>query len=151
MAIDPVENVIAAAIGREQEAYRFYEDVAKKATDPNVRDIFKKLAKEERDHERLLWQSKGDATMNLKFTAPEDLQLAEVVDMPELNADMKPAEAIQWAMKKEYQSAEFYRRLAKSCSDEAVRSAYENLANMELGHKHILEMLFVDKGYPEVW
>jgi rubrerythrin len=151
MAEDTLASVFSTAIDREQEASRFYEAVAQKASDPSVREIFQKLASEERDHERLLWQSRGDSTLNLKFTAPYDLRVADSVDMPELSADMKPSEAIQWAMKKELQSAEFYRGLANSCSDSAVRSAYENLSNMELGHKHILEDLFVDKGYPEVW
>ncbi len=151
MATESLENVFAKAIDREQEAYRFYEEVARKSSDPNVRETFQRLAAEERDHERLLWKSKGDATLNLQFTAPYDLKVAETEDMPELSTDMKPADAIRWAMKKELQSAEFYRGLAKASSDEAVRSAYENLANMELGHKHILEILFVDKGYPEVW
>ena len=151
MAADSLENIIETAIGREQEAYRFYEAVARKASDPGVREVFQKLASEERDHERLLWKSRGDATLNLKFTAPYDFKVAEAVEMPELSSDMKPAEAIQWAMKKELQAAEYYQGLAGSCSDGALRSAYENLANMELGHKHILEILFVDKGYPEVW
>jgi rubrerythrin len=148
---DSIEQVFATAIDREQEAYRFYEAVANKATDPNVRDVFKRLALEEREHERLLWRSKGDATANLKFTAPPDFRITESVDTPQLSLEMKPADAIQWAMKKELQSAEFYRGLAGACADSEVRSAYENLANMELNHKHILEILFVDKGYPEVW
>jgi rubrerythrin len=151
MAEDSLENVLMVAIEREQEASRFYEAIALKASDLNVREIFQKLAAEEREHERLLWKSKGDATLNLKFHAPRDLKIAETVDMPELTVDMKPAEAIQWAMKKELQAAEFYRGLASLCLDGTVRSAYENLANMELGHKHRLENLFVDTGYPEAW
>jgi rubrerythrin len=151
MAEDSLENILVVAIEREQEASRFYEAVAEKAGNPNVREIFQKLAVEEREHERLLWKSKGDATLHLKFNAPHDLKIAETVDMPVLTADMKPAEAIQWAMKKELQAAEFYRNLAGLSSDGAIRSAYENLANMELGHKHRLENLFVDTGYPEAW
>ena len=151
MATESLENVFERAIDREQEACRFYEDVARKSNDPNVRETFQRLASEEREHERLLWKSRGDATLSLKFTAPPDLKVAEAEDMPELSTEMKPADAIRWAMKKELQSAEFYRGLARASSDDGVRSAYENLANMELSHKHILEILFVDTGYPEIW
>ena len=80
-----------------------------------------------------------------------DYKIAETQDMPALSTDMKPAEAIAIAMKREQQAAELYRSLAKNANDGTEKEALENLANMEMGHKHKLENAFVDIGYPEVF
>jgi hypothetical protein len=32
-----------------------------------------------------------------------------------------------------------------------MKDVFNNLANMELGHKHRLETVFVDIGYPEAF
>jgi rubrerythrin len=151
MAMDSLELIIQIAISREQEAFRFYEKVAGAASDPNLREVFEQLAREEREHERILWLGKGDASLDLRFKAPYDLKVAEGAEMPELSMEMKPADALQWAMKKEQQAAELYRCLADSSTGAEARSLYQNLANMELEHKHRLEILFVDKGFPEAW
>jgi rubrerythrin len=41
--------------------------------------------------------------------------------------------------------------LAEWSSDDSHKKHYENLAAMELNHKHRLENMFVDIGYPEAW
>jgi rubrerythrin len=145
------ELVFQKAAAREAEAYRFYRDVAEKTGNEAVKEIFLELAKQEKGHEELMWKFKGDATMELKFKAPTDYKIAETVEVPEPTADMKPADAIALAMKREQRSVELYRGLADGCADAELKKIFENLANMESGHKHKLENLFVDIGYPEVW
>jgi rubrerythrin len=145
------ELVFQGAAAREAEAYRFYRDVAEKTTNESVKAIFLELAGQEKGHEELMWKLKGDSTMELKFQAPPDYKVAETVEEPEPTADMKPADAIALAMKREQHSVEFYSSLAGACTDSGLKKVFESLANMESGHKHRLENLFVDIGYPEVW
>jgi rubrerythrin len=54
-------------------------------------------------------------------------------------------------MKKEQQAVEFYRGLAAGSTDAEVRGVFENLANMELGHKTRLEDIYLEVGYPEAF
>lgn len=145
------ELVFQKAAAREAEAYRFYNDVAEKTANESVKAIFLDLAKQEKGHEELMWKFKGDSTMKLKFQPPPDYKIAETVDDPEPTVDMKPADAISLAMKREQRSMEFYRDLANTCTDIELKKIFESLADMEAGHKHRLENLFVDIGYPEVW
>ncbi|HEY4800130.1 MAG TPA: ferritin family protein, partial [Bacteroidia bacterium] len=65
--------------------------------------------------------------------------------------NMKPAEAIAVAMKREQLAAELYDALAKSARLKSEKDAFESLKTMELNHKHRLENAFVDIGYPEVF
>lgn len=87
----------------------------------------------------------------MKIQAPPDYKVAETTELPKLSIDMKPADAIALAMKKEQQAVEFYRALGESATDASVKKIFENLTNMELGHKHRLENVFVEIGYPEVF
>ena len=80
-----------------------------------------------------------------------DYKIAETQDMPALSLTMKPAEAIAIAMKKEQQAAELYRALADKVINPIEKKELENLANMEMGHKHKLENAFINIGYPEVF
>jgi rubrerythrin len=145
------ELIFQKAAAREAEAFRFYSDIAGKTANESVKEIFLELARQEKGHEELMWKFKGDSTMELKFQAPPDYKVAETSEEPELTADMKPADAIALAMKREQHSMEFYRDLAGACADMKLKKVFEGLANMEAGHKHRLENLFVDIGYPEVW
>ena len=146
-----LDKLFDTAIGREKEAYKFYKDVAERVSNPAVKELFDKLAAEEQGHEEALWKFKSDPSAPMKFKAPPDYKVAETGERPEITADMKPADAIALAMKKEQQAVEFYQQLADWCTDSALAAQYENLAKMELNHKHKLENLFVDIGYPEVW
>jgi len=146
------EQVMSVAIRREVEAHEFYRDVAAKMTDKEAKAVFAQLAQEEMGHMELLEKFKADPTMVMKITAPPaDYRVAEATDARKLSADMKPADAIALAMKKEQQAVEFYRGLAANAADSSTRNVFENLANMELGHKHRLENVFVEIGYPEAF
>jgi len=115
-------------------------------------DEFKQLAKEEMHHMEILEEFKADPTKMMNINAPKtDTKVAEATELPSLSADMKPADAIALAMKKEQEAVEFYRNLGKQCTSSESCRFFENLAKMELTHKQKLENLFVEIGYPEVF
>ena len=147
-----LDDLLSTAIAREVEANAFYRQVAERSTNPNVRNIFADLAAEELGHQKLLEGVKRDPNLMRRFSAPAaDYRVAEATALPALSIDMKPADAIALAMKKEQQAVEFYLDLAARASDSELVSSLNALANMEKGHKTRLEDVFVQIGYPEVF
>lgn len=146
------EKLISVAIKREIEAYEFYRDVASRVDAPAVKKIFAELSDQEMGHRDLLEKYRMDPSVSIRFNAPADLKVSESVqEDPLLSIDMKPAEAIALAMKKEQQAVEFYRGLAEMTDEPEIQQTYQSLANMELSHKNMLEKVFVDIGYPEAF
>jgi rubrerythrin len=147
-----VEKLFSIAIKRELEANSFYSDVAQRVTGTEVKKVFQQLAEEEMGHFELLERFRNDPSLTMKIPAPaEDFKIAESEELPSLSVDMKPADAIKLAMKKEQQAVEFYRGIGSKTDDSELKTMFANLANMELGHKHRLENVFIDIGYPEVF
>lgn len=146
-----INEILNIAIGREEEAYSFYKDVAERTDNPAVRDTFRKFAGDELGHKDFLMKCLKDSSLLKKIAVPKDYKVAEATEAPRLSIDMKPAEALALAMKKEQEAAEFYRKLNKSAVDPKYKEIFQNLVNMELGHKARIEALFVDIGYPEVF
>ncbi|MFH1653076.1 MAG: ferritin family protein [Pseudomonadota bacterium] len=147
-----MEKIFSTAIDREIEAYEFYKDVATRIDNKEVKTVFEQLAKEEMGHKDMLESLKNDPTKMMKITPPAaDYKVAEATELPPLSTDMKPADAIALAMKKEEAAVEFYRGMAAGAEESSIKDMFENLANMELGHKHRLENVFVEIGYPEVF
>ena len=145
------ERLMALAVKREVDAHEFYRDVAGRVENVSVKKIFEDLADQEMQHHDLLEKFRLEPTGAVKFTAPPDFKVAETVDDVELSLDMKPADAIALAMKKEQQAVEFYASLAGMSDDGSIQEVFANLANMERQHKHALENVFVDIGYPEAF
>jgi rubrerythrin len=149
------EKIVDMAIANEIEAWEFYQAVAEKIKEPHLKEMFEGFAREEKGHEQLLrdllsnFLSKGAMALNFKETT--DYKVAETVDEPRLSLEMKPADAIALAMKKEERAMKEYTLLAEACKDEGQKKVFLDLAAMERGHKLQLEGMFVDIGYPEVW
>jgi len=146
-----VAQALATAIGREEEAHRFYSDVAARAGNPAVKETFLALAKDELGHKTFLEGARQDLRLLDKLPAVPDYKVAEATAQPTLSVEMKPADAFALAMKKEEEAARFYEGLAESAKDPQLRAMFGNLARMELGHKSRMESLFVAVGYPEAF
>jgi len=145
------DKIIDLATSREVSASHFYARLARRAKNRAVQELFDSLAKEELDHQSLLTGLKAEPLLHATFAPSVDYHIAESELRPEISDDMPPRDAVALAMKKEQQAVEFYRGLAKAAKADDVRSLFENLMNMELGHKTKLEALFVDVGFPEVF
>ena len=90
--------------------------------------------------------------MGIHFARTPDFHVAETVAPPErLSIEMKPADAIALAMKKEEAAMREYTQMADACTDPEQQKVFRELAAMEQGHKNKMETAFVDIGYPEVW
>ena len=151
MTLEGYKRIISAAISNEEEAYLFYRDVAKKAKDNSIVKIFEDLAKDELSHKVLLQDYLKDTGKEIKFDETSDYKVAESVDKPKLSIDMKPADAIALAMKREEEAMDMYKEFAAISTDDEQKKAFLALATMEQGHKTNLENLYVGTAYPEVW
>lgn len=146
------QAILDSAIAGEIEAYEFYLQAAEKMDNTALKAMFDELAKEELMHRKILEGFRGKGDMEIHFTRVPDFHVCETVDAPaRLSTDMKPADAIALAMKKEEEAMRHYTQLAEACTDLAQRKVFLELAAMERGHKAKVENAFVDIGYPEVW
>jgi len=143
-----LDAIFAMAIDREEAANRFYAELARRVKNQSVREIFEALAKEELSHRTLL---QADPQLGAKIKSGSDFHVAESEAAPDVRPDMPLRDAVALAMKKEQQAVELYRGLARVATDAGTRELFENLMNMELGHKIKLEAVFVDIGYAEVF
>lgn len=148
---DVYRQILDAAIQGEIEANLFYQQVAQKVQDTYLKQMFFDLAREELKHQRILEAFRKDESKAIHFAQVTDYHLSETMDDQPLTMDMKPADAIALAMKKEEAAMKHYLDLAQASTDAAQKQVFEELAAMEQGHKAKLETAFVDIGFPEVW
>lgn len=145
--------ILSGAIERELEAHRFYQQVAQKVKDGYLKEMFSSFAVEELKHRDILQGFANKANMAIHFARVPDFHVSETVDAPDmaLSIEMKPADALALAMKKEEAAMRHYTQLAEACTDPAQQKVFLELAEMERSHKFRMENAFVDIGYPEVW
>lgn len=146
------QQILQDAVQGEIEAHQFYQAVADKVTDGHLREMFLTFADEERKHRRILEGFKDKPDMAIHFARVPDFHLSESMPVTAaLSMEMKPADAIALAMKKEEVAMRHYTQLADACGDAAQQKVFRELAAMERGHKAKMENAFVDIGFPEVW
>lgn len=145
------DDILKRAIEGEIEAAEFYADVAAHSENTYIKDLFLSFAQEEKRHRQILEGFRRDPSAAVTFEKVPDFHVSETVDIPSLSMDMKPADAIALAMKKEEAAMQQYNALADVCSDPDRKKLFLELAAMERGHKAKMETAFVDIGFPEVW
>lgn len=151
MDIKEFDVIMDMAIAAEVEAYEFYTNVAAISKDASMKKIFAELAQEESGHKVSLESIKVKELQNFSFTAATDYKVSETVEMPKLSMDLKPADAIALAMKKEEEAMKMYTGLANAATDADKKAIFISLANMESGHKAKMEDLYTQTAFPEVW
>lgn len=151
MDADTFDRIMQESIAEEIAARDFYKEAASRVEDRNIKDIFETLSREEEQHRVTLETFRFDPTAKVQFEKVDDYKVAEGERTPELSFDMSPREAFQLAMKKEQRAMEIYESFASQCADPELSKLYNELAEMERGHKTKLEDLFVNAAYPEAW
>lgn len=145
------EDILDRAIQSEIEAAQFYSDVAGKTDDAFLKGLFQTFSREERKHRSILEGFRKDLTAAIHFEKVRDFAVSETVPEPALSVDMRPADAIALAMKKEEAAMRQYSLMAEASTDSQQKAIFLELAAMEREHKSKMEAAFVDIGYPEVW
>lgn len=151
MNAETFDKLMLRSIEQEIEARDFYREAAKRVADTSVKEIFEEMARQEDQHRETLETFRFNPTARVEFERVEDFGVAEEAELPPLSMDLSPAEAFQLAMKKEQAALEFYAKWAAVTRDAELKRVYEELAEMERGHKARIEELYVNAAFPEAW
>ena len=149
--MDTYEEIINYAIGKEIEAQNFYKDVAAKATENFIKEMFTAFAHEEKKHETMLKNILENKTIGANFKATSDYGISKTVEKPDVTSGMTLADAFALAMKNEEEAMNMYLKLAADCDSAEARKVFEDLATMEKGHKFKMESAYTETAYPEAW
>ena len=152
MKAEDAKKIIATAIDREVEAYKFYHGVADKVKNKILKDLFAELAGEEKKHREFLQGMLTKDISKMKFDPSHDYKVGDTLPSPNLNVGMKPLDGLVVAIKKELEAMQMYTQLAKLATDTETQFLFSQLANMERGHKARLEDIYTNMAFPEnVW
>jgi len=138
--LDDYKDALQAAIQREKDAHHFYETMAGKVHQADQKALLKRLAIEEKGHEKLLADFATDVENPPQgsFTPPE----YSFDTLPE--KDLTSEDIFKMAIRLEEESLNFYSRFLvyffKTGHEEIFRKIFE----VELKHKEELERNFKD-------
>jgi rubrerythrin len=135
---DSAEEILNYAIGKEEEAVRFYSELAKKDLPEEATKAFEDLANIELKHKKYLEDVKSGKG-RLKDENVRTLQIAEVTDDAEIGGDMTMVEALTVAMKRELSAYRLYVELAAAAATYETLDIFVLLAQEEARHKLWLE------------
>ncbi len=151
MNAEEYRKIISNAIDKEVESYTFYRSTADKVKDPALKKLFGELAEEEKTHREVLQAFLTKDVKMLHFDASYNYRVVDDSATPKLNPDMKPVDGLVLAIKKELAAMQMYTQLAKGSANPEQRMVFEQLANMERGHKARLEDIYVNMTMVESW
>ena len=132
--LDSFDDVIDFAIEKEQQANKFYLDLARQMKNPGMREVFEGFAAEELGHKTKLEGIKKSQTIQPAQNVV-DLQIADYVVEVESGPEMDYQDALVLAMKNEKAAFRLYLDLAHKVANEAQKALFLSLANEEAKHK----------------
>jgi rubrerythrin len=133
------ERIIAFAVAREEEAAAAYAEMMASAETPGLKEFFRELRDEERDHKRLLEGLDPAGAGSFAAAAVEDLGITDGLRVNPPRPDMSYQDALIFAARKEERAARLYAGLAAGAARDEDRRLFEFLASREKLHKLKLE------------
>ncbi len=142
---------IDLAIQREEEAYAFYVDLAAKVADRSAKDALELLAGEERKHKAFLvtYREGGYEEGALRMNHPIDYKIAQHMEKPDIDKDMKSKDVFLVAAHRELNSYNFYNELAGLHPEGELRQLFLKMASEELRHKEKVEYLYSNVAFAQ--
>ncbi len=149
MQLDSVDQILDFAIKNEDEAVKFYGDLASKAKNPAVSRALENFAKEEEGHKTKLISIKNGKQLESAKRKVLDLKIGDYLVDEEPGSELDYQGLLILAMKKEKAAFKLYCDLAASTDDENLRETLLELANEEAKHKLRFEVEYDDNIYQE--
>ena len=164
MEDEPTLRALRQAQALELEGIRFYDTAAHEAQDAQVRQTFRDLASDERDHLRLI-----QAQLQALKEGTGWRTFPETAAIKPLNGDKAlfvrgwealqqaappgatPLEALRFGLEIENRSFELYWRAAQETSAPEGRAMFQSLAQAERDHFDILMMRYESLAGPAGW
>jgi rubrerythrin len=139
------EEILDFAIGNEEEAAKFYTDLAEKAELAPMRKVFEDFAREEQGHKAKLLGVKQSGKMEPAPKAVLDLKIGDYLVDPPPGPEMDVQQALILAMKQEKAAFRLYTDLAAATDDENLRALLLALAQEEAKHKLRFEVEYDER------
>lgn len=133
------KSVIAFAVAREEEAAAAYAEMMASAVTPGLKEFFRELRDEEKEHKRLLEGLDSMGAGSLAASAVEDLGITDGLRANPPRPDMSYQDALIFAARKEEKAVRLYTGLAAGAARVEDRKLFEFLASQEKLHKLKLE------------
>lgn len=139
-AFESVDALLDFAIEKEEEANKFYLDLATKMEREHMKKVFEGFAAEEAKHKEKLTQVKTGKQLIPVENKITDLKIGDYLVDVEPTPDMSYQDALIVAMKKEKASFKLYSNLAQTTDDGNMQNLMWGLAQEEAKHKLRLEI-----------
>ena len=149
MSFGSVDEILDFAIGKEEEAAKFYTELAAKMEQPGTKKTFEKFAEEEQAHKRKLLDVKSGKRLISAEKQILDLQITETLEEVKPTSDLSYQQALIIAMKAEKAAFKLYSDLAGATDDPAMQEVFLSLAQEEAKHKLRFEVEYDDMVYSE--
>lgn len=143
MEFKNADEIMDFAIKSEENANRFYMDLANKVEDKALRKVFLELAGEEAKHKAYFLDLKEKKAIKLPDAGKvADLKIADYILEPNVTNDMDYQDALTLAMHREKEAFKLYSGLAEMSEDAELKKTFLALAEEEAKHKLRLEIMY---------
>jgi len=138
--LDDYKDALQTAIQREKDAHHFYETMADKVHQADQKSLLKRLAIEEKGHEKLLTDFAADVENPPQgsFTPPE-YSFDTIAEKDPTSEDI-----FRMAIRLEEESLNFYSRFLVYFFKTGHEDVFRKIFEVELKHKEDLERNFKD-------
>jgi rubrerythrin len=130
-----VDEILDFAIRGEERAHQLYSNLADRAEDARMRQVFEGFAEEELGHKAKLLAVRHGKGLMPGAKEVTDLDIADYVPDVEPSPDLDYLQALTFAMKAEKAAFRLYSDLAARAEDDTVRATLLSLAQEEAKHK----------------
>ncbi len=139
---DEFNRVLDYAIGKEEEAVQFYQDLQRIVHFQERLDFLKELEEMEQGHIRILVDIKKMEITKLEIGKVEDLKISESLVTPKVTEDLSYQDMLITGMKKEEEAEELYISLAERTEAGDIQNLFKKLASEEAKHKLFFERIY---------
>ncbi len=133
-----IQEAVKRSIQTEKNAMNFYQLGAKKMTDPDARNVFELLAKEEREHAGhffKIYTGKDIPSLDAFLDLPPDNESSWVSTISRLiSEDFNEKKAMEAAMEREQKLEEALLEMVATVQDAEIKAVYE--LNAKETHNH---------------
>ena len=144
-----LEELLKIAAAKEEEAGRFYTEVAENAENPGARVLLLELADEEQKHKVHLENLEPLGIESVSKDKIESLRIAEFLVEKPIKPDSTFQEIMIYAMKREERAERFFCDLSAAMPEGDLKQLFTALQHEETKHKARLEKLYDDVVYKE--
>ena len=137
-------EIIDFAIGREQEAVEFYQELQNLVSFESRKELMHELELMEKGHIKILENISKNIKTETSIPKVDDLKIADYMVEVKPTAEMSYQDILIIAMKKEEMAQKLYKKLADQSDNDEIKNLFLRLASEEAKHKLRFEKIYDD-------